>query len=256
MYVDFLLFQGMYKLRPSYWKYLDLYHPRLNSRDRKAAQDRYLQFCNVSALSVQLPRWTKIYPPLKGIAKLATCKTVFQSIRASLFYAISSDELPNLCSSEGVLVTALHLLALVLDVCQSERESNDGDTIQLLAYATEETYTNNYGHQSLLSLLIKMRLDKNAQNLMEAKSINLSSLVTNLIERLVALEPACMTTLQKYQPLLADQFSQSISNDNARNMDLSNKSEMHKPKLLASQVSVMVRNLILYLVYHLQLVTS
>lgn len=251
-----MLFQGMYKLRPSYWKYLDLYHPRLNSRDRKAAQERYFRFCNVSALSVQLPRWTKIYPPLKGIAKLATCKTIFQIVLAALFYAISSDEAPNLCPSEGVLVTALHLLALVLDVCQSERESNDCDITQLLAFATQETYTNKYGHQSLLSLLIKMRLENNAQNLTEAENIYPSSLVTNLIERLVALEPACMTTLQKRQPLLADQFSQSILNDNARNLDLSNESEMHKPKLLPSQVSVMVRNFILYLVYHLQLGTS
>ncbi|KAJ0566828.1 putative carboxypeptidase U [Helianthus annuus] len=60
--------QGMYQLRLQYWKELDLYHPRWNSRDLQVAEERYMRFCNVSALTNQFPKWSKIYPPLNGFS--------------------------------------------------------------------------------------------------------------------------------------------------------------------------------------------
>lgn len=242
----------MYKLRSSYWKDLDLYHPRWNLRDQQAAEERYLRFCNVSALSAQLPRWTKIYPPLKGIAKLATCKTLLQVVRAVLFYAVFSDKLAIPRAPDGVLLTALHLLALALDVCRSQRELSDpfcyvGDIIPVLAFASEEISTSKYGNQSMLSLLVilmRMHEKENAQNFMEAGNFNLSPLVMNLIKTFVALEPACMTKLQKLAPQLANQFSQSISNDNARDVDLSDDSEKLKAKSRERQAAILVGHFI------------
>lgn len=242
----------MYKLRSSYWKDLDLYHPRWNLRDQQAAEERYLSFCNVSALSAQLPRWTKIYPPLRGIAKIATCKTLLQIVRAVLFYGVFSDKLATPRAPDGVLLTALHLLALALDVCRLQKELGDpfcyvGDIIPVLAFASEEIPTSKYGDQSLLSLLVilmRMHEKENAQNFMEAGDFNLSSVVMGLIKAFVALEPACMTKLQKLAPQLANKFSKSISNDNARDMDLSDDSEKRKAKSRERQAAILVRHFI------------
>ncbi|XP_047981697.1 E3 ubiquitin-protein ligase PRT6 isoform X3 [Salvia hispanica] len=239
--------QGMYKLRSSYWKDLDLYHPRWNLRDQQAAEERYLLFCNVSALSTQLPRWTKIYPPLRGIAKIATCKTLLQIVRAVLFYGVFSDKLATPRAPDGVLLTALHLLALALDVCRLQKELGDpfcfvGDIIPVLAFASEEIPTNKYGDQSLLSLLVilmRMHEKENAQNFMEAGDFNLSSVVMDLIKAFVALEPACMTKLQKLAPQLANKFSKSISNDNASDMDVSDDSEKRKAKSRERQAAIL-----------------
>ncbi|KAH6824842.1 hypothetical protein C2S53_010917 [Perilla frutescens var. hirtella] len=239
--------QGMYKLRSSYWKDLDLYHPRWNLRDQQAAEERYLRFCNVSALTTQLPRWTKIYPPLKGIAKIATCKTLLQIVRAVLFYAVFTDKLSSPRAPDGVLLTALQLLALALDVCRLQKEVGDpfcyvGDIIPILAFSSEEISTSKYGDQSMLSLLVillRMHEKENAQNFMEAGNFNLSSLIMGLIKTFVVLEPACMTKLQKLAPHLANQFSQSISNDNARDMDLSDDSEKRKAKSRERQAAIL-----------------
>ncbi|XP_042000562.1 E3 ubiquitin-protein ligase PRT6-like isoform X2 [Salvia splendens] len=238
--------QGMYKLRSSYWKDLDLYHPRWNLRDQQAAEERYLLFCNVSAMSAQLPRWTKIYPPLRGIAKIATCKTLLQIVRAVLFYGVFSDKLATPRALDGVLLTALHLLALALDVCRLQKELGDpfcyvGDIIPVLAFASEEIPTSKYGDQSLLSILVilmRTHEKENAQNFMEAGDFNLSSVVMGLIKAFVALEPACMTKLQKLAPQLANKFSKSISNDNASDMDLSD-CEKRKAKSRERQTAIL-----------------
>ncbi|KAM3325473.1 hypothetical protein P3S67_000598 [Capsicum chacoense] len=94
--------QGTYKLRTPYWKELDLYHPRWNSKELQVAEERYMQFCNASALTSQLPKWTKIYPPLGGIAKIATCKTVLQIVHAVVFYAVFSDKSNASCAPDDV----------------------------------------------------------------------------------------------------------------------------------------------------------
>lgn len=246
----------MYKLRSSNWKELDLYHPRWNSRDQQAAEERYLRFCNVSALTTQLPRWTKIYDPLRGIAKIATCRTLFEIVRAALFYAVFSDKLATSRAPDGVLLTALHLLALALDVCRSHKESGDPfcyvvDVIPILAFASEEVWINKYGDQSMLSLLVllmRMHEKEHAQNFIEAGNFNLSSLVLNLIKTFVELEPGCMIKLQKLAPELANQFSHSILNDNARGTELTSDSEKRKAKSRERQAAIMVRFLFI-LVY-------
>ncbi|KAL9150429.1 hypothetical protein ABFS82_12G167600 [Erythranthe guttata] len=239
--------QGMYKLRSSNWKELDLYHPRWNLRDQQAAEERYLRFCNVSALTTQLPRWTKIYHPLRGIAKIATCRTLLQVIRAVLFYAVFSDKVTSSRAPDGVLLTALHLLALAMDICRLHKESDDllcheGDVIPILAFASEEICMSKYGDQSMLSLLVllmKMHEKENARNFMEADNFNLSSLILSIVKTIVELEPECMTKLQKLAPQLAAQFSHSLSNDSARDTDLSSDSEKHKAKSRERQAAIL-----------------
>ncbi|KAL0344537.1 UNVERIFIED_CONTAM: E3 ubiquitin-protein ligase PRT6 [Sesamum radiatum] len=239
--------QGMYKLRSMYWKELDLYHPRWNLRDQQIAEERYLRFCNVSALTTQLPRWTEIYPPLRGIAKIATCKTLLQIVRAVLFYAVFNDKLTTSRAPDGVLLTALHLLALALDVCRLHKESGDrlcylGDVIPILAFASEEICTSKYGDQSMLSLLVllmRMHEKENAQNFMEAGNFNLASLVSSLIKTFVELEPGCMTKLHKLAPQLASQFSDSILNGTARDKGSASDNEKRKAKSRERQAAIM-----------------
>ncbi|KAL6528688.1 hypothetical protein OROMI_029333 [Orobanche minor] len=235
--------QGMYKLRSSYWRELDLYHPRWNSRDQQVAEERYLRFCNVSALTTQLPRWTQIYDPLRGIAQIATCKTLLQVIRAVLFDAVSSDKF----ATSHVLLTALHLLALALDVCRLHKESGDllcyvDDVIPILAFASEEICVNKYGEQSVLSLLVllmRMHEKEAAQYLMEAGNLNLSSLISSLIKSFVELEPGCMNKLQKLASQSANQFSITILNDNATDTGLTFESEKRTAKSRERQAAIL-----------------
>ncbi|CAA0842859.1 E3 ubiquitin-protein ligase PRT6 [Striga hermonthica] len=239
--------QGMYKLRSSYWRELDLYHPRWNLRDQQAAEERYLRFCNVSASATQIPRWTKIYHPLKGIARIATCKTLLHIVRAVLFYAVFTDKSAASRAPDSVLLTALHLLALALNVCQLCKESGDplcyaGNVFPILAFAGEEICTIKYGEHSLLSLLVllmRMHEKEAARNITEAGSFDLSSLISSLIKSLVELEPDCMNRLQKLTPQLADQFSYSIISDSAKDMDLTSDSEKRKEKSRERQAAIL-----------------
>ncbi|GER43525.1 E3 ubiquitin-protein ligase ubr1 [Striga asiatica] len=239
--------QGMYKLRSSYWRELDLYHPRWNLRDQQAAEERYLRFCNVSASATQIPRWTKIYHPLKGIARIATCKTLLHIVRAVLFYAVFTNKSAASRAPDGVLLTALHLLALALNVCQLCKESGDplcyvGNVFPILAFAGEEICTIKYGEQSLLSLLVllmRKHEKEAARNITEAGSFDLSSLISSLIKSLVELEPGCTNKLQKLTPQLANQFSYSIISDSAKDMDLTSDSEKRKEKSRERQAAIL-----------------
>ncbi|KAI3474423.1 hypothetical protein Pfo_029284 [Paulownia fortunei] len=254
--------QGMYKLRSLYWKELDLYHPRWNLRDQQAAEERYSRFCNVSALITQLPRWTKIYYPLRGLAKIATCKTLLQIVRAVLFYAVFTDKLMISRAPDGVLLTALHLLALALDVCRVYKESGDplcyvGDVIPILAFASEEICISKYGDQSMLSLLVilmRMHEKENEEKFMEAGNFSLSSLILSLIKMFVELEPGCMTKLQTLAPELANQFSHTILNGNAKDRESAFDSEKRKAKSRERQAAIMNRlGIFLYLSYFLEM---
>lgn len=118
--------QGKYSLRNEYWHELDLYHPRWSSRDLQVAEERYSRFCKASAMVVQLPRWRKPFYPLDNISQIATSKVVLQIIRAVVFYAVFSTSSSESRAPDGVLFTALHLLALGLDICSSNtRKSTD-----------------------------------------------------------------------------------------------------------------------------------
>lgn len=238
----------MYKLRLEYWKEFDLYHPRWNSRDLQAAEERYLRFCNVSAVTAQLPKWSKIYDPLGGIARIATCKTVLQIIRAVLFYAVFSDKSTASRAPDGVLLAALHLLSLALDICSVQRESGvrscyAGDVVPILEFAHEES-TTRHGNQSLLSLLVMlMRIHEKEKvdNFIEAATFSLSSLSENLVKKFAQLEPGCLMKLQKLAPEVVNQLSQSISNPDASISGFASDNDKRKAKARERQAAILVR---------------
>nr|XP_043618780.1 E3 ubiquitin-protein ligase PRT6 isoform X1 [Erigeron canadensis] len=235
--------QGMYKLRLEYWKELDLYHPRWNSRDLQVAEERYLRFCNVSALTNQLPKWTHSYPPLNGIAKVAICKTVLQITRAVLFYALFTDKLMASRAPDGVLITSLHLLSLALDISQVQIQCGDlASSIPLLAFASEEISTglnDGYDNQSLLSLLVSlMRINKreNLYNSMENGGFDLSSLIKNLLQKFAELDSGCLTKLQILAPEVVNQLSHSSDANSSASISDSDK---RKAKARERQAAIM-----------------
>ncbi|XP_049375303.1 E3 ubiquitin-protein ligase PRT6 isoform X1 [Solanum verrucosum] len=237
--------QGMYKLRTPYWKELDLYHPRWNSKELQVAEERYMQFCNVSALTSQLPKWTKIYPPLGGIAKIATCKTVLQIVRAIVFYAVFSDKSNASRAPDGVLLTALHLLSLGLDICYMHRGSGDhscfgDDDIPIVALANEELSLSKYGDQSLLSLLVLlMRKYRKENDFVEAGIFNLSSMIGSLLKKFAELQSGCKMKLQDLAPEVVNQLSQSVSTGDTKNLESVSDSDKRKAKARERQAAIM-----------------
>ncbi|GAV69454.1 zf-UBR domain-containing protein [Cephalotus follicularis] len=242
--------QGMYSLRWTNWKELDLYHPRWNSRDLQVAEERYLRFHSVSALTTQLPRWTTIYPPLKGIARVATCKPVLQIIRAVLFYSVFTDKSSESRAPDNVLITALHLHSLALDICFQHKESMDrssqvGDFTPMLAFAGEEIGEKyGAGKQSLLSLLvILMRIHKkeNVNSFLEAGNFSLSSLTEHLLKKFAEIHPGCMTKLQELAPEVVSHISQSIPNSDANVLGSASDSEKRKAKARERQAAILAK---------------
>ena len=196
----------MYSLQWSLWKELDLYHPRWNSKDLQVAEERYLRSCSVSALTSQLPRWTKIYPPLEGISRIATCKVVLQIIRAVLYYAVFTFKLAGSRAPDSVLLTALHLLSLSLDICLQQKElagktSDDEAQIPIIALSGE--VIDETSEQSLLSLLVNLmnlHRKESVDNFAEAGGGNLSALIEVLLKKFAEIDNRCMTKLQQLAP--------------------------------------------------------
>ncbi|CAN4109660.1 unnamed protein product [Withania somnifera] len=237
--------QGMYKLRLPYWKELDLYHPRWNSRDLQVAEERYMRFCNVSALTTQLPGWSKIYPPLGHIAEVATCRTVLQIVRAVVSYAVFSDASNSSRAPDGVLLRALHLLSLALDICHAHRESGEcsfykcGD-VPILALACEEIPMGKFGDQSLLSLLVfLMRKHKKENYFVEAGMLNLSSLVESLLKKFAELQPEYMKKLQDLAPDLVNQLSRSFPSVDTNSFKSFSESDKRKAKARERQAAIL-----------------
>lgn len=245
------LSQGMYKLRLAHYKELDLYHPRWTSRDLQIAEERYLRFCNVSALATQLPKWTNIYNPLNGLARIATSKPVLELVRATLYYAVFTDKSTISRAPDGVLVIALHLLSLAIDICYMWKESGEwsnssADSVPILAFAGEEiktgTSTGCNGH-SLLSLLVslmKIHRLENPENLAEAGSLNLSSLIDNLLKKFAELDHGCMTRLQRFAPEVVNKLLQAKSNSDKSITALDSESDKRKAKARERQAAVLV----------------
>ncbi|CAK7333877.1 unnamed protein product [Dovyalis caffra] len=239
--------QGMYSLRWAYWKELDLYHPRWNSRDLQVAEERYLRYCSASAGTIQLPRWTNIYPPLKGVARIATCKVAIKMIRAVLFFAIFS----NKRAPDGVLLIALHLLSLALDICNQQKEMDmpfyTENSASMFAFVGEEIQEGlNYGagDQSLLSLLVLlMRIHKreSSDNLLEAGSCNLSSLIESLLKRFAEIDAGCMTKLQQLAPEVVIHLSQSVPNAETNTLASASDSEKRKAKARERQAAILAK---------------
>ncbi|CAH8318880.1 unnamed protein product [Eruca vesicaria subsp. sativa] len=203
--------QGKYSLRSSCWKELDLYHPRWHSRELQSAQERFSRYCGVSALTTQVPRWKMIYPPLKGLSRIGTCKATFQIISSALYYALQSGTSVKSRAPDGVLITALHLLSLSLDICTQQRESNIQaccveDSIPILELAGQEIMGINQGagKESLLSLLASlMRTRKD--DFPEEGSCNISSWIGKLLKKFGAIDSVCMNLLQSLAPEVVGQ---------------------------------------------------
>ncbi|TYH34324.1 hypothetical protein ES332_D13G121200v1 [Gossypium tomentosum] len=244
--------QGMYSLRWAYWKELDLYHPRWNSRDLQVAEERYLRFCGVSAMTTQLPKWTKIYPPLEGVARIATCRETLKIIRAVLFYSVFTDKFTESRAPDGILMTALHLLSLALDIYLQQNgsggvEHHIGDSNSMLDFASEAiTESLNYtaGNQSLLSLLValmRMHRQDNENNYMESSKSSFSPLIESLLKKFAEVDSQCMTKLQQLAPEVVSHLSKSTSNTERRTSGSASDSEMRKAKARERQAAILAK---------------
>ncbi|MCO5559242.1 hypothetical protein L7F22_012837 [Adiantum nelumboides] len=149
--------QGRFSLRQECWKELDLYHPRWNARELQSAEDRFFRACKMSSVAKQFPQWQKPFAPFDNLSRLATCKKVHDILRSIFFHAVFSEKISESRAPENLLITALHLLALGLDVCSLfayrkgldykfssfQSETGTSDTQEpppLLAHATERVY--------------------------------------------------------------------------------------------------------------------
>jgi hypothetical protein len=237
--------QGKYSLQSSCWKELDLYHPRWQSRDLQSAEERFSRYCGVSALTTQLPRWRMIYPPLKGLARIGTCKATFQIISSALYYALQSGTSVKSRAPDGVLITALQLLSLSLDICTQQRQSNSQDcclenSIPILELAGLEIIGIAQGteKESLLSLLVslmKTRMGDGRHQFPEPGSCNISSWIGNLLKKFSAIDSVCMNLLQSLAPEVVGQsgFDKVMSG--------STSDEKRKAKAKERQAAIMAK---------------
>jgi hypothetical protein len=234
--------QGMYKLRSSYWKELDLYHPRWNSRDVQVAEERYMRFCNASALTTQLPKWAKVYDPFKGLARIATCKAVLQIIRAVVFYALFPDKKGVSRAPDNVLLAALHLLALSLDVCHVHKESGLDESFPILAFACEEIKIGN--DNSLLSLLVslmKKHKKENQGNFLEPGNVSLWCLIENLLKKFAELDSGCMAKLQLLGPEVVNHLLPLVQDKDTDMTSTISDADNRKARAREIQAAVMER---------------
>lgn len=248
----------MYSLRWSFWKELDLYHPRWNSKDLQVAEERYLRFCGVSALTTQLPKWTKIYPPLKGIARIATCKVVLEIIRAVLFYAVCTFKSPESRAPDSVLLPALHLLSLSLDICfqqkiYSKDTCNNVAQVPIIAFSGDiigESSFYGIGEQSLLSLLVslmEMHRTENVDNFAEAGG--LFTLIESILKKFSEIDDSCMVKLQKLAPEVVNHIPECVpTRDSSVSLSASDN-EKRKAKARERQAAIMVGCCVLVLYF-------
>ncbi|XP_020524000.1 E3 ubiquitin-protein ligase PRT6 isoform X2 [Amborella trichopoda] len=238
--------QGKYSLRKECWKELDLYHPRWNSRDLQVAEERYARFCGVSAMAVQLPRWSKVFHPLRNISWIATSKAVLEIIRAVFYYAAFSESSSASRAPDAVLLTALHLLSLGIDICLMLKQGNTSNcngnndlsitpdqeyagtpcngedpSFPLLSHACEEVEVGAThepevsNHQSLLSLsvlLIKKYTKENESGVLESNHCNIPSLMRSLLKKLAELDAGCMNELKHLAPEIVCHLSERSHN--------------------------------------------
>ncbi|XP_039021943.1 E3 ubiquitin-protein ligase PRT6-like isoform X1 [Hibiscus syriacus] len=244
--------QGMYSLRWAYWKELDLYHPCWNSRDLQVAEERYLRFCGVPAMTTQLPKWANIYPPLEGVARIATCRETLKIIRAVMFYSVFTDKFTESRAPDGILMTALHLLSLALDIYLQQNRSGGverhiGDSNSILAFASEEIIESlNYGagKQSLLSLLValmRMHRKDNVNSYTESSNCSFSPLIESLLKKFAGVDSQCMTILQQLAPEVVSHLSESTSNTERSMSGSASDSEMRKVKARERQAAIMAK---------------
>ncbi|KAM0953533.1 putative carboxypeptidase U transcription factor interactor and regulator Znf-B family [Dioscorea sansibarensis] len=258
--------QGKYSLQELYWKELDLYHPRWNSWELQIVEERYGRFCNVSALNVQLPQWTEIYCPLITVSTIATSRAALQIIRAVLYYALFADVSSANRAPDSVVITALHLLALALDICEKSNQVSAGnsehmdgqsctnapcyskDLLLVLSFACEEFdvgLTDGspfWKSQNMLSLLVSlMRKDREGKNKQytETRQCNISSLIETLLKKFVQLSAACKAEIRKLEPELIYDISQRHSNTAMENSALDSGFEERRAKIRERQAAIL-----------------
>ncbi|XP_038980097.1 E3 ubiquitin-protein ligase PRT6-like isoform X2 [Phoenix dactylifera] len=251
--------QGKYSLRKASWIELDLYHPRWNSRDLQVAEERYFRFCKVSALNVQLPRWTAIFEPLTTISRIATSKAVLEIIRAVLFYSVFTEMSPVSRAPDGVLITALHLLSLALDICDSQSRDNQScmsfshraeDSFPLLTYACEgfnvsasnESFF--WKNQSLLSLLVSLmrkHKEENDKGISETRQCDIASLIENLLKKFAQLSTDCMGALKQLAPDMVCRMLQQFPDSTMHNLASASGTVERRAKAREHQAAIMAR---------------
>uniref|UniRef100_A0A0D9UWR3 E3 ubiquitin-protein ligase n=1 Tax=Leersia perrieri TaxID=77586 RepID=A0A0D9UWR3_9ORYZ len=257
--------QGKYVLRKSFWKELDLYHPRWNSRELQIAEERYYRFCKISALNAQLPQWTHVYSPLHSISKIATSKAVLQIVRSVLFYAVYSDPLSVSRAPDNVLVTGLHLLWLALDICESESKTyanqhgmdivqhDDESWVVLSSYAEEAfpilTYSTELVapvsgkvmNESVLTLLVSLMhkyKEDNDISFSGSKYCNIPSLIESLLKKFANLSKECMSAIRQMAPHIVMSMPQHTSGK--QNLGSSDSMEK-KEKARQRQAAIMAK---------------
>ncbi|KAH7287171.1 hypothetical protein KP509_32G041800 [Ceratopteris richardii] len=257
--------QGRFSLRRECWNEVDLYHPRWNARDLQSAEDRYFHACKVSPVIKQVPQWQRPYAPFENLSKIATCKKVLDVLRSTFCHAVFSTNLSESCAPEDVLITALHLLALGLDICSlfSCRKSLDHKLSSphcetsktdpqmfppLLANATEYVLFRGVNcsgisnHQNLLSLLVLlMRRYFQDEEMLEARgepqSCNIGVLIKDLLIKFSNLHSGCMEEIKSLAPeILQRDLPHKDDNFKAQNgFEQSDITEANKKKLLARE---------------------
>ncbi|KAG2284685.1 hypothetical protein Bca52824_055905 [Brassica carinata] len=204
--------QGKYSLRSSCWKELDLYHPQ-----------RFSRYCGVSAVTTQLPRWRMIYPPLKGLSRIGTCKATFQIICSTLYYALQSGTSVKSRAQDGVLISLLRRrFYSILELAGLEIIGLNQGT----------------GKESLLSLLVSLMRTREGDGLHqfpEAGSCNISSWIGNLLKKFSEIDSVCMNLLQSLAPEVVGHsgFDKAISG--------SASDDTRKAKARERQAAILVR---------------
>uniref|UniRef100_A0A7N0VB90 E3 ubiquitin-protein ligase n=1 Tax=Kalanchoe fedtschenkoi TaxID=63787 RepID=A0A7N0VB90_KALFE len=243
--------QGKYSLRKKYWNDLDLYHPRWRPKDLQVAEERYLQFCGTFAMTTQLPRWSMIYHPLDGIARVATCKVVLQLMRAVIFYACATDNQTPARAPDGVLLTALHLLSLALDVCSLLKRSNGlhhaEDPIPLLALACEKidrVKNDTVEEHSLLSLLVLLTRKCMTDDLSlgtEGGNHSLFLLTQSLLKKFAELDISCINNLRVLASEVVGNWYPSGASNSTGNDSQNRNSDKHKEKGRLKQAAILAK---------------
>ncbi|KAH7292156.1 hypothetical protein KP509_29G053500 [Ceratopteris richardii] len=257
--------QGRFSLRQECWNEFDLYHPRWNARALQSAEERYFHACKVSPIIKQVPQWQSPFAPFESLSRIATCKKVLDMLRSTFCHALFSTNLSESCAPEDVLITALHLLALALDICSlsacrksldykvstSHCETPNSDSQELpplLANATEYVlfkgveYPGISNRQSLISMLVLLMQryigDKGSLEAAgEPQSCNIGVLIKNLLVKFSNLHKGCMQEIKSLAPEIVERMLPSkgdVSKENIR-LEQSNLAEADKKKLLARE---------------------
>ncbi|KAK1298843.1 hypothetical protein QJS10_CPB14g00607 [Acorus calamus] len=263
--------QGRYTLRKSYWKELDLYHPRWSSRELQIAEERYLQLFKVSPQTSQLPLWTRVFQVLSPIYRIAMSKAVFMIIRAVVFYATFTEKTSVSRAPEGVLLTALHLLSLALDIREKQNthmgelggnagfsysdnqscgrtSGHDKYYCPLLLYASKEidsgsTNQSDTGkHESMLSLLVlllgRYKKENDLDN-MDSRQSSVSSLIESLLRKFAELDVHCKSALSKLVPDLIAHLPQQPSHHTMQGLVVASNAEKRKAKKREHQAAIL-----------------